>query len=235
MQRKKTILLKITGEILLSPSSGKLDKTHLCSLAEQIKQLRDTHYFGIVSGGGNFFRGSVQGKHLGITPTIGHQVGMLATMMNGLLIQDIFEQHGVPSSVFCAVPSPEIGKPISQQSIQTAKEKGQCMIFTGGTGNPFFTTDTTAILRGLQIDAEEIWKGTTVNGIYTKDPRKFPDAQFMPEVSHKDALALDLKIMDAAAFALAAQHNMMIRIFDIFSSTPLLNPAHDSTFGSKVC
>ncbi len=116
--KKKIVLLKITGEILSHNDKKKLDAKRICSIAEQIKQLAESHYFGIVIGGGNFFRGSKQGKELGLTPSVAHQVGMLATMMNGL-----------PSSLFCVVPSPEIGAPISQQGIKSALAKGLCLIF----------------------------------------------------------------------------------------------------------
>lgn len=230
---KQVILLKITGEILLGDKK-QLDSTHARNLALQIKKLQETHQFGIVIGGGNFFRGAKQGKQLGITPPVGHQIGMLGTMMNGLIIKDLFEQHEVPCSLFCAIPATEVGTPISQQAIESALEKERCPIFTGGTGNPFFTTDTTAVLRGLQINANQVWKGTSVDGVYDKDPHQFPDACLIKETSYHDALLKNLAILDSTAFALAQHHKLPLRVFNIFAPDALLSAAKDPHFGSII-
>lgn len=232
-QDKRTVLLKITGEVLLGHDK-ELDSSHIRNIALQIKKLQKTHQFGIVIGGGNFFRGAKQGKQLGISPSVGHQIGMLGTMMNGLILKDIFEQHDVSCSLFCAVPSAEVGMPISQQAIELALAKERCPIFTGGTGNPFFTTDTTAVLRGLQINADEVWKGTRVEGIYDKDPHQFPDARLIKETSYQDALLQELAILDSTAFALAQRHQLPLRVFNIFAHDALLNAAKDPHFGSIV-
>ncbi|MGE0207054.1 MAG: uridine monophosphate kinase [Candidatus Babeliales bacterium] len=231
---KKIVLLKITGEILVGQDNHSLDKRMVCTIADQIKALADSYYFGIVIGGGNFFRGSRQGKQLGLTPSVGHQVGMLATMMNGLIVKDIFESHGLPSSLFCAVPAPEIGAPVSHQAINSALAKGQCLIFSGGTGNPFFSTDTTAVLRALQIEAHEVWKGTLVDGVYADDPRKKPDVKRFEHISYKEVLDKELGIMDLPAIALAQQHRLPIRVFDIFKKDALLLAASDPLFGSTI-
>lgn len=230
---KKVVLLKLTGEILKGPD-GQLDKSLICSVADQMKTLSADYYFGIVVGGGNFFRGSVQGKALGLSSSVGHQVGMLATMMNGLIIKDIFEHHHLSSTLFCAVPASEVGIPISHQSITNAMQNDKCPIFTGGTGNPFFTTDTTAILRGLQIGASEVWKGTHVDGIYSDDPRKNPNAQFIQKITYEQAFAQRLKIMDATAFALAMEHSLPIRVFNLFEKNSLIKASKDPQFGSII-
>lgn len=234
MSTKKTVLLKITGEVLNSKKNGNVDNQLVISLAKQIKELSTTHYFGVVIGGGNFFRGNKQGKQLGISASVGHQIGMLATMMNGLIVKDLFEQHGIACTLLCAVPSNEVGKTISQQAIESARQKNHCMIFSGGTGNPFFTTDTTAVLRGLQIEADIVWKGTHVKGIYTQDPTKDPNARFLERISYQQALNENLRIMDPTAFALAKEHHLPIRIFDIFTDNALIKAATDKTFGSIV-
>ncbi|HEX2978118.1 MAG TPA: hypothetical protein VHO47_03285 [Candidatus Babeliales bacterium] len=234
MHSKTTILLKLTGEILVSPLTQALDSQRVRVIAQQIKQLQATHRFGIVIGGGNFFRGSKQGTALGLTPSVGHQIGMLATMMNGLIVKDLLEQEGLPCTVFCAVPSPEVGSPISAQTIQNARAGNSLMIFTGGTGNPFFTTDTTAILRGLQINAHEVWKCTSVDGVYTADPKTAPHAQLVASLSYNDALMQKLGIMDATAIALARESRLPIRVFNIFSDNALVRAANDSTFGSTI-
>lgn len=234
MNQQKTVLLKLTGAILLEEDKHTLSKDVVCSLADQIKELKESHYFGIVIGGGNFFRGSQHGKKLSLTPAVGHQVGMLATMMNGLIIKDIFEQHGVTASLFCAVPSGEIGKAISQQAINHARSKHQCMIFTGGTGNPFFTTDTSAVLRALQINADEVWKGTNIDGIYTADPRTHADAKKIDQLTYDQALQQGLRIMDATAYAMAREYHLPMRVFNIFSSNALIHASTNPAFGSII-
>lgn len=234
MSTPTTVLLKITGEAFLSKDKKTLDIQLLQSVAQQIRAVADTHRFGIVIGGGNFFRGNKQGKTLGITPSIGHQIGMLATTMNGLLIKDVFEREGVCCTLFCAVPSPEIGIPISQQAINISLSKGKTLIFTGGTGNPFFTTDTTSILRALQIGAGCVWKGTSVDGIYTADPVQDPQAMLLKKVTYRQALLDNLRIMDATAFALAQEHDLCIRVFNIFEKDAIISATKNNDFGSRV-
>lgn len=234
MEAKKRILLKLTGEIFLSSDKKTLSPVSLHAIIAQIKQLAPSHQFGIVVGGGNFFRGSIQGKTMGMTPSMGHQVGMLATMMNGIILKDLLEQNDMPTSLFSAIPCPEIGSAISQQAIDNALHKNNTLIFIGGTGNPFFTTDTNAVLRGLQIRAEQIWKGTSVNGVYDADPHKVPTAQLLKTASYHDALNKQLGIMDATAFALAQQHKQCIRVFNIFSPDALIKAATDNSIGSII-
>jgi uridylate kinase len=234
MKSKQAILLKLTGEILKITPQNSIDGSLLRNIAQQIRELSATHYFGIVIGGGNFFRGNKQGLALGLSPSVGHQIGMLATMMNGLIVKDIFEQEGVRSTLFSAIPSSEIGIPISNQGIKNALERGDCTIFAGGTGNPFFTTDTTAVLRGLQIEADYVWKGTNVDGIYSADPRLFPDAHFIKRITYQDALNNNCKILDATAFVLAKEHGLKIRVFNIFKNNALINASHNLDFGSIV-
>lgn len=234
MKAKKYILLKITGEALSKSADNGIDSFVIRSIAQQILSLRETHYFGIVIGGGNFFRGSKQGAQLGLSPSVGHQIGMLATMMNGLILRDVFEQEGLPTTLFTAIPSSEIGVPISDQGIKNALDNDICMVFAGGTGNPFFTTDTTAVLRGLQINADCVWKGTNVDGIYTNDPRLFPEAQLIKKTSYQEVLDKNLKILDATAFVLAKEHHLKIRVFNIFKENALINASRDDQVGSLV-
>lgn len=227
----KRILLKLTGTILLD-ADGKLSSVHITQLARQLYALRSSHRFGIVIGGGNFFRGGQHGVAMGLQPTTAHQVGMLATMMNGLIIRNICMQLGLSTTVLCALPCPTVGQLVSEHAIQQAQQRDDIIIFTGGTGNPFFTTDTTAVLRALQMGADEIWKATDVNGIYHTDPRKQPDARFIPAITYNEALRQNLAIMDSTAYTLAAQHNLMIRVFNAFASDALIQAAHNQTFGS---
>jgi len=234
MSNTKRILLKLTGEAFLSSDDQTLSATKINSIVTQIKKLSSTHQFGIVVGGGNFFRGRIHGPMLGMTPSIAHQVGMLATMMNGLILKDLLEQQGLSTAIFSAITCPQVGSPVSQQTIDAAVGRGQTTIFTGGTGNPFFTTDTTAVLRGLQIRAQEIWKGTKVDGIYTADPKKDPSAQLLKKITYRQALDEKLGIMDSTALALAQTHDEIIRVFDIFQNNALLLADKDPSFGSTI-
>lgn len=233
MHTKKRILLKLTGEIFLS-ADRTLNSANINAVIGQIKKLAHTHQFGIVVGGGNFWRGSIQGTQLGMQAAVGHQVGMLATMMNGLILKDLIAQQGLAPELLTAVPCPEVGASISQQVIDRALNNNQLLIFTGGTGNPFFTTDTTAVLRGLQIQADEIWKGTSVDGVYDADPRKNAQAKLLKSITHTQAMEQNLGIMDATAYALAQQHKQTIRIFNIFAPDAVIKAAQDSNFGSVI-
>jgi uridylate kinase len=229
----KRILLKLTGTALLD-SDGKPSSVFITKLAEQLYVLRDSHQFGIVIGGGNFFRGSQHGTAMGLHATTAHHVGMLATMMNGLIVSNILKQQNLNTTVLCALPCPTVGQLVCQHEIDAAQQRGDIIIFTGGTGNPFFTTDTTAVLRALQLGAEEIWKATDVDGIYHADPRKQPEAGFIPATTYNEALEQNLAIMDSTAYTLAAEHNHVIRVFNAFAPDALIQAAHNPQFGSTL-
>ncbi len=234
MNGKKRVLLKLTGNALLT-SDGKNPSTDtIRAVAQQIKLLSDTHQFGIVIGGGNFFRGSVQGKELGLTPAVSHHVGMLATMMNGTIIQDIFEQNGSTTTLFTALHCPQIGESISQQAIGQALAQDCIIIFAGGTGVPFVTTDTNAVIRACQMGAREVWKATGVNGVYDADPRLVPSAQLLKTVSYADALEKNIKIVDTTALVLGQENGLTIRVFNVFEKNALLQTAKLPLFGSTI-
>ncbi len=232
--KKRRILLKLTGEAFLCQTNHTLSPLVIKDVVAQIKTLHPTIQFGIVVGGGNFFRGNKHGKTMGISPSVGHQIGLLATMMNGLMIKDLLEQVGLTAELFSAVSCPEIGKPISQQAIDEALATDHIIVFAGGTGNPFFTTDTTAILRGLQIQADEVWKATNVDGVYTQDPKINPDATKLATLTFDYAIQHKLKIMDATSFILAAEHNQRVRIFNVFEPQALITAAQKTNFGSII-
>ncbi len=229
----KTVIIKLTGEVIERTTQG-LRATAVQSLAPQIKKLKDSHIFGIVIGGGNFFRGAQQSSQVQVAPQTGHTVGMLATMMNGLIVQDIFEQAGIKTTLFSALPCSSVGLPISPQGLREAKNAGRCMIFSGGTGNPFFSTDTTAVVRALEIDATELWKGTKVDGVYSADPAKNPAAKLVKHLTYRQVLDGDIHVMDSAAFALAEPYNLVLRIFNIFADDALIKAAQDPDFGSTI-
>lgn len=233
MNTKKRILLKLTGEVFTG-TANTLCPSYLHDTIKQIKQLENTHLFAIVIGGGNFFRGNIQGTQLGLSASAGHQAGMLATMLNAIIAKDLFEQSQITSTVLCAVDCPSVGTIICPQSISSALADSHVIIFTGGTGNPFFTTDTNAVLRALQIDAHEVWKGTKVNGVYNKDPKKHADAQLIKHISYDKAITEQLGIMDATALTLAKEHQIVMRVFNIFEKNSLIKAAQDTHFGSRL-
>jgi uridylate kinase len=232
-KEKKRILLKITGQILLD-ERGNLSANNIKNLAQQIQKLKENFTFSIVIGGGNFFHGNEQSKILGIAQNTSHYIGMLATCMNGLILQDIFVQNNIKTTLFSALTCSEISRKISIQNLRQALNNDDCIIFSGGTGNPYFTTDTTAVVRALQINAYELWKGTKVNGIYDKDPFIYKDAQFFQTVSSSYALKNKLDIIDQTAFALARQYMLTIRVFRIFDKNSLVKAATEKNYGSLV-
>jgi uridylate kinase len=234
MDHKKRILLKLTGEAFVNPATGKLAPETIIAVINQIQLLSHSHQFGLVVGGGNFFRGHKEGRMLGMTPSSGHQVGILATMLNGIILKDLLEQHEISTTIFCALECPAAGKPISQQGITAAVKKGDTIVFTGGTGNPFFTTDTNAVLRGLQMEATEIWKGTKVDGVYDKDPMLHTDARRYDQLTYLEAINKKLGIMDPPALALAQQFDQHVRVFNLFEPQAMLKAAQDDTFGTCI-
>lgn len=234
MSQKQTILLKLTGTALLNKEKSDLDATLMRSLACQIKQLSNDYWFGLVIGGGNFFRGSQHGRVLGLTPATGHQVGMLATALNGLIVQNILQQEGIATHLLSSFSCPAIAESICPEKIARGRSNSQGIIFIGGTGNPFFTTDTAAVVRALQINASTLWKGTNIDGVYDADPHKNHNAKKLATVSFDDAIAQNFGIMDKTAFALAQEHDLPIRVFDIHTPDALVQAAQNEKFGSLI-
>jgi uridylate kinase len=234
MSTKKRILLKLTGEAFISRQNHNLDPALINKLIAQMKELSPRYQFGIVVGGGNFFRGNQHGTRMGISRAVGHQIGILATLMNGLMLKDLLEQQNIKTSLFTAVTCPEMATSISQQAIETALTQNDVIVFAGGTGNPFFSTDTTAVLRGLQINAEQIWKASHIDGVYTADPKINPDAHIMRDLTYKYALDNRLGIMDATAFTLASENKQTIRVFSVFVENALIKATDNPDFGSTI-
>jgi len=232
MERKR-VLLKLTGNLLEHTAQG-IDTLYMKKLAQQIKKLSETISFGIVIGGGNFFRGSKQSVQSGIKEQTGHTIGMVATMMNGLIVQDIFEQEGIPNTLFSAISCDFIGVAPSYHAILNTIKNHQCPVFSGGTGNPYVSTDTAAVIRALQMEASELWKGTKIDGVYNDDPVKNPAAKLIKRLTPREALEKKLSIMDAAAFSLAETHNLPLRVFNIFADNALIEAAHNKDYGSTI-
>ena len=234
MKQRKKVLLKLSGTIFQEKYCDQNKTTWAHHIVDQISQLQEDFQLGIVIGGGNFFRGNQQGKSLGIRPITSHYVGMISTIMNGILLQDLLYQKNVKAEVLSALFFPEFSKAISPRNITSAFDENDCIIFSGGTGNPFFTTDTNAVIRALEIGADQVWKATDVDGVYDSDPKKNNGAKLLSSLTHSQAKKMNLEIMDLSAFTLAEEHDISFRIFNVFTENSLLNVAENKTFGSTV-
>ena len=211
------ILLKLSGEVLGNRESGEcIDPERLAFMAERVKKvLKMGVQVGIVLGGGNIFRG-LTGAGKGVDRVTGDSMGMLATVINGLAMMNALEAVGVPARVMTAMDMPKIAEPFVQRKALRHFEKGRVVIFAGGTGNPYFSTDSAAALRASEIGADALLKATKVDGIYTADPKKDPKAKKYASLRYETALEKRLKVMDSAAFALCMDNAIPIVVFDFF-------------------
>jgi uridylate kinase len=211
----KRVLLKISGEALMGQREFGLDPATINRVAEEVKQV---HALGVecclVIGGGNIFRG-LAGASQGMQRASADYVGMLATVMNALAMQNALEQIGVHTRVQSAISMQAIAEPYIRRRAIRHLEKGRVVIFAAGTGNPFFTTDTAAALRASEMGCQALLKGTKVDGVYSADPKLHPDATHFPHMTHHDVLSRDLKVMDAAAISLARENKIPIIVFSI--------------------
>lgn len=213
--RYKRVLLKLSGEALMGDAGYGIDPKVLESLASQIKLVTDGGIeVAIVVGGGNIFRG-IAASASGMDRAQADYIGMLATVMNALALQDTLEATGVFTRVMSAIDMRAVAEPYIRRRAIRHLEKGRTVIFAAGTGNPYFTTDTTAALRALEIDAECIMKATKVDGVYDADPKQFPDAKKFEELAYIDVLNLGLKVMDNTAISLAMDNGLPIIVFNM--------------------
>ncbi|MFA5074724.1 MAG: hypothetical protein WC436_01320 [Candidatus Babeliales bacterium] len=226
------ILIKLTGTIF-NPSQN-VEGFFIEKIINQIKVLKKNYNIGIVIGGGNIFRGNQHGKQFNLSKTTGHSAGILATIINGLILQDVFKKQNLDSIILSAIECPQITNIINQENIQDALKKNKIIIFVAGTGNPFFTTDTNAVLRCLQIGATEVFKCTNVDGVYSDSPDKTSSILYKT-ISYKEYIEKNLKIMDLTAITLAQENNIKIRVFNIFKDDALINATKDADFGSSIC
>jgi len=211
----KRILLKLSGEALMGDRQHGIDPKRLSEYAEDIKKIVDKGIeVAIVIGGGNIFRG-VAGASNGIDRVQGDYMGMLATAINGLALQSAIEAAGIKTRLLTAIKMEQVAEPFIKRRAVRHLEKGRVVIFGCGTGNPYFTTDTAAVLRAIEIGAEVILKGTRVDGIYSSDPEKNNDAVKFDSISYKDVMNRGLKIMDMTAFALSQENSLPIIVFDM--------------------
>jgi len=222
MKKYKRILLKLSGEALMGEQKYGIDSATLGSYALQVHEIAQTGVeIGIVIGGGNIFRG-VSGLSKGFDRVKGDYMGMLATVINGLALQSAIEAAGTPSRVLTAVRMEHFAEFYSKTTAMEALAKKQVVIFTAGTGNPFFTTDTAATLRAIEIGASMIIKATKVDGVYDKDPKKYPDATKLFELTYDRALDDSVKVMDDTSIALAKDNNLPIVVCNMFEKGNLL-------------
>jgi uridylate kinase len=219
--RWQRIVLKLSGEALSEPNGSGLNIDVLTQLASEIVEVRQTMDvdIAIVVGGGNFWRGVSAASSSGMDRAQADYIGMIATVMNGLALQDALERAGQPTRVQTAVEMPKIAEPYIRRRAIRHLEKGRVVIFAGGTGNPFFTTDTTAALRAAEIDAQAILKGTHsgVDGVYTADPKMDATATRYDQISYIDVINRGLKVMDSTAITFCMDNGIPIVVFDVLA------------------
>lgn len=210
----KKILLKLSGEALMGDQEFGISSDVIASYAKQIKEIVDLGVeVSIVIGGGNIFRG-LSGAAQGVDRVTGDHMGMLATVINSLALQNSIEKLGVPTRVQTAIEMPKVAEPFIKRRAQRHLEKGRVVIFGAGTGNPYFTTDTAAALRAIEMETDVVIKATKVDGIYDKDPVKYSDAKKYETVTYNEVLAKDLKVMDATAISLCRENKLPIIVFN---------------------
>jgi uridylate kinase len=211
----RRVLLKLSGESLAGERGFGLDFGVLARLSEE---LRDVHALGaslgLVLGGGNIVRGTAASQQ-GMDRVSADYMGMLATVINALAMQDILERTGIETRVMTAIRMEELAEPYIRRRAQRHLEKGRIVLFAGGTGNPYFSTDTAAVLRALEIEADVLIKATNVDGVYSADPKLDPRAEFLPELSFQDALVRGLRVMDANAFGLCKENHLPIVVMNV--------------------
>ncbi|MSU66657.1 MAG: UMP kinase [Opitutus sp.] len=212
----KRVVLKLSGEVLRGGKTG--DPIDGATLEKVCRQAKEIHDLGvqvcIVIGGGNIFRG-LNGEKRGVDRTTGDYMGMLATVINGLALMDCLEKIGVHTRVQSAIPMNQIAEPFILRRAMRHLDKGRVVIFVAGTGNPYFSTDTTAALRASELHADIILKATKVDGVYDKDPKKYPDAIKYDQLTFIEALKQRLNVMDSTAFSLCMDNNVPILVFDL--------------------
>ncbi|WP_068599502.1 UMP kinase [Vaginella massiliensis] len=230
----KRILLKLSGEALMGELQYGIDPNVLKRYAEQIQEVSDLGCeVAIVIGGGNIFRG-VQGVASGMDRVQGDYMGMLATVINSMALQGALEDIGLKTRLQTAIRMEQIAEPFIKRRATRHLEKGRVVIFGAGTGNPYFTTDTAAVLRAIEINADVILKGTRVDGIYTADPEKDLTAKKFDKISYEEVYTKDLKVMDMTAFTLSDENNLPIIVFDMNTKGNLKNLILGENVGTLV-
>jgi len=230
----KRVLLKLSGEALMGKEGYGISPLILGHVASEIVATVEKGVeLAVVVGGGNIFRG-VSESARGMDRASADYVGMLATVMNAVSLQDALEKRGLVTRVQSAIEMSQLAEPYIRRRAMRHLEKGRVVIFAAGTGNPFFTTDTAAALRAMEIGAEVLLKGTKVDGVYDKDPRKHSDARLYHKVSYQEALEKQLEVMDATAFALCRDNGLPIIVFDVYKPGNIRNVATGADVGTMI-
>lgn len=230
----KRILLKLSGEALMGSQTYGIDPIKIDSYAKEIKKVFDEGVeIAIVIGGGNIFRG-VSGASKGMDRVQADYMGMLATVINGLALQSALENNDIPTRLQTAIKIEAIAEPFIKRKATRHLEKGRVVIFGSGTGNPYFTTDSAAVLRAIEINADVILKGTRVDGIYNEDPEKNKEAIKFDTLSFDDVLKKGLKVMDTTAFTLSQENKLPIIVFDMNTPNNLINVVRGKNIGTRV-
>lgn len=217
--RFKRVLIKLSGEALAGPGGSGLHGETLTSIASDIASAAHAgHEIAIVVGGGNFFRG-VQGLSKGLDRPTADSIGMLGTVMNALALEHAIDAAGVPARAMSAVPMPSLCESYARKRALDHLAHGKVVVMGGGTGNPYFTTDTGAALRAAELSCHALLKGTNVDGVYTADPKKYPDATRYDHLTHDEAINRDLKVMDTTAFALAREAGLTVVVFSVLDAS----------------
>ena len=234
MPKYERILLKLSGEVMAGAATFGIDAERVRELAtEAADVVKAGVQLGIVVGGGNIFRGVAAAARNMDRVTADH-MGMLATVINSLALQDSLEQMGVPTRVMSAIQMNQVAEPYIRRRAIRHLEKGRIVIFAGGTSNPYFSTDTAATLRALEIKAQIIAKATRVNGVYDKDPLKYPDAVMYPQVSYMEVLAKGLGVMDASAVAMCRDNKLPIVVFNLNTTGNIMRMSAGEPIGTLI-
>jgi uridylate kinase len=228
------ILLKLSGEVMAGAAAFGIDAERVRQLAAEVAEVvRAGIQLGIVVGGGNIFRG-VAAAARNMDRVTADQMGMLATVINSLALQDALEQMGVATRVMSAIQMNQVAEPYIRRRAIRHMEKGRIVIFAGGTSNPYFSTDTAATLRALEIKAQVIAKATRVNGVYDKDPLKFPDAVMYPEISYMDVLSKGLGVMDASSIAMCRDNQLPVVVFNLNTTGNIMRMSMGERIGTLI-
>jgi uridylate kinase len=230
----KRVVLKLSGEALQGKSGSGIDFGVVAAIAKRLKEIRELGVqIAIIIGGGNIFRGT-SGEGKGVDRSTADYMGMLATVINGMALQSALEKEAVFTRVMSAIEMQEVAEPYIRRRAIRHLEKGRIVVFVAGTGNPYFTTDTTAALRAMEINAEVILKATKVDGVYSKDPKKFMDAKRFKRLRYIDLLNRGLKVMDATAVSLCMDNNLPIIVFDLFKEGNIKKAIMGEDIGTVV-
>ena len=233
-QKFKRIMIKLSGEALAGGEKVGFDVAVVAKLAKEIKVASEMGIqIALVIGGGNIFRGSY-GETLGIERATGDYMGMLATVMNALAMQNALEKIGVPTRVMSAIEMKAVAEPYIRRRAMRHLERGRVVIFSGGTGNPFFTTDTAASLRAVEIGAEVLMKATKVDGVFDKDPVKHADAVKIDAIPYIDVIQKQLRVMDLTAISLCMDNKMPIVVFNLFEEDSILRFIRGDKIGTTI-